>query len=152
MTHDPVVAWFRAAQPNPSEAWTFTMVNIRVELSRAKEEVALLPNIMSSIRKDGRGEDDIVLAGLFQADDAYLIPMISGSRMKAAVRSLPTDVQGRHQTANLLVDESSASEFLGRGGPLNFLRAYNLTIGEAESVSPYLPVYAEFSVFEGGHL
>lgn len=152
ITHDPVVAWFRTAEPDPSEAWTFTLVNIRVELARAKDEVALLPNIMASVRKDGRGEDDVVLAGLFQADDAYLVPVVTGSNVMAAVQNLPTDVVGRDQTSNILVDETLTSEFLGRGGPLNFLRPYNLTVSEAEAVSPYLPVYAEFSVFEGGHL
>lgn len=152
MTHDPVVAWFRAAEPDPRDAWTFSLVNVRIELSQAKQEVALLPNILSSVRKDGRGEDDVVLAGLFQADDAYLIPTVAGTDVQAAVNSLPTDVFARHQTANILVDRASTSEYLGRGGPLNFLRAYNLTLSEAEAVSPTLPVFAEFTATEGGHV
>ncbi len=152
MVHDPVVAWFRATEPDPRDAFTFSLVNVRIELTRAKQEVALLPGILASVHDDGRGEDDVLLAGLFQADDAYLLPSIAGRRIQAAVRSLPTDVLHRQQTSNILVDAASTSEFLGRGGPLNFLRAYNLTVGEAEAVSPHVPVYAEFTAVEGGHL
>ncbi|MEM9645900.1 MAG: deoxyribonuclease I [Planctomycetota bacterium] len=152
VSHDPVVAWFRAAEPDPREAWTFSLVNIRVELNRAREEVALLPSVLNSIRNDGRGEDDVVVAGLFQADDAYLLPTVAGRSMQAAVRSLPTDVYGLHQTANLLIDQAPTTEFLGRGGPINFGRIYGLTVNEAESISPSLPVYGEFSALEGGHL
>ncbi|WP_168566200.1 exonuclease/endonuclease/phosphatase family protein [Crateriforma spongiae] len=152
MSHDPLVAWFRAAEPSPSEAWTFSMVNVRIELTRARDEVALLSGILKAVAEDGRGEDDIVLAGLFQADDAYLIPSVAGGRLQAVVHSSPTDVFANHQTSNILVRPSSTSEYLGRGGPLNFLRVYNLSLSEAEAISPHLPVYGEFTAVEGGHL
>jgi hypothetical protein len=33
----------------------------------------------------------------------------------------------------------------------DFLRAHNLSIAQAQKVSPYLPVYAEFTAWEGGY-
>ena len=106
---------------------------------------------MVAIRKDGRGEDDVVLAGLFQADDAYLIPTLGGEKIQAAVSSRPTDIFGKYQTSNILVDTRMTSEYVGRGGVLDYLRLYNLNNAQAESVSSQLPVFAEFSVIEGLH-
>ncbi|MDM4014094.1 deoxyribonuclease I [Roseiconus lacunae] len=150
MTYDPLVAWFRAAEPPEQVAWTFSMVNVRVNLARAPAEVALLPGVMSSVRLDGRGEDDVVMAGLFQADDTYLVKRVMGNGVAAAVQSLPTDIFGRHQTSNLLVDRNRTNEFIGRGGPFDFLRKDNLSLSEAEAISSHLPVTGEFTVWEGG--
>lgn len=149
LTYDPLVAWFRAAEPDVSEAWTFSLVNVRVELSRAPQEVALLGQLFKSVREDGRGEDDVIVAGLFQADDAYLLPVIAGKKIQAAVTSAPTDIFGRHQTSNLLYDRGLTVEAIGRGGVYDFLRVYNLSVAQSQTVSSYLPVYAEFTPLEG---
>lgn len=149
MLYDPLVAWFRAAQPSASRAWTFTVANVRIDLGRAPSEVALLGQLFDSIRDDGRGEDDILMMGLFQADDAYLLPTIAGRSVRAAVSSTPTDIFGRHQTENIVFDFKSTAEAIGRGGVYDFLRVYNLSLSEAQTVSSYLPVYAEFSALEG---
>ncbi len=149
MTYDPLVAWFRAAEPSGQTAWTFSLVNVRINLSRAPAEVALLPGIFSSVRLDGRGEDDVVMAGLFQADDSYLIKRVMGEEIAASVRSTTTDIFHRHQTSNLLVDRHRTSEFIGRGGPVDFVRLFNLNLDQAESVSSHLPVFGEFTATEG---
>ncbi len=152
ITFDPLVAWFRTAEPPASQAWTFSLVNLRVDLARAPTEVALLPDMLAAIRSDGRGEDDVVLVGLFQADDAYLLPTIDGEEVKAAVQSRPTDIFGKYQTSNVLVETLTTSEYLGRGGVFDYLRLYNLSLPEAETVTSHLPVHAEFSATEGGRL
>ncbi|EMI53688.1 exonuclease/endonuclease/phosphatase family protein [Rhodopirellula sallentina] len=152
LTYDPLVAWFRAAEPPVSEAWTFSLVNVRIDLSRAPREVALLGQLLKSVREDGRGEDDVVLAGLFQADDAYLLPVIAGPNVRASVTSTPTDIFGRHQTSNVLYDRELTAEAIGRGGVYDFLRVYNLSVAQAQAVSSYLPVYAEFTPLEGSAL
>lgn len=152
LTFDPLVAWFRAAEPPASQAWTFSLVNVRIDLARAPSEVALLPSMVSAIRDDGRSEDDVVLAGLFQADDAYLLPTMGSDSVKSAVRSLPTDIFGQYQTSNVLIDTATTSEYLGRSGIFDFLRSYKMTLPEAETVTSHLPVYAEFTAVEGGKL
>ena len=150
MTYDPMVAWFRATEPPENSAWTFSLVNVRINLARAPVETALLAGIFSSVRLDGRGEDDVVMTGLFQADDSYLIKRVMGNNIAAAVRSRPTDIFGRHQTCNLLVDRNRTNEYLGRGGPVDFLRLYNMSLAEAEAISSHLPVFGEFTAWEGG--
>ncbi|WP_286177580.1 deoxyribonuclease I [Stieleria mannarensis] len=150
MTYDPMVAWFRAAQPSVESAWTFSVVNVRINLARAPVEVGLLPGIFASVRSDGRGEDDVVMAGLFQADDSYLIPRVMGTDVVAAVDSTTTDIFNRHQTCNILVDRNRTNEFVGRGGPVDFLRLFNLNLSQAEAVSSHLPVFGEFTATEGG--
>ena len=149
MTYDPLVAWFRAVGPSEREAWTFTIVNVRIDLARAPAEVALLGNLFEAVRKDGRGEDDVLMAGLFQADDEYLMPVVAGPSIRPAVRSTATDVFGRHQTCNLLFDAHTTAEAVGAGGAYDFLRIYNLSLDQAQTVSSYLPVFAEFSSREG---
>lgn len=152
MTYDPLVASFRAAQPSAAEAWTFSLVNVRIDLARAPLEVAILPNMLESIRGNGRGEDDIVLLGLFQADDAYLIPTMGGRPARAAVQNRSTDVFGRYQTSNIIVDSELTSEYLGRGGAFDYPRAFDLNPIEAEAVTSHLPVFADFTAHEGGAL
>ncbi|MDA7492784.1 deoxyribonuclease I [bacterium] len=149
MTFDPLVAWFRAAQGVSGQAWTFSFVNIRIDLARAPNEVALLPKIMQAIRGDGRREDDLVIAGLLQADDAYLLPALASKSVKATVRNRPTDIFGRYQTSNLLLDTNSTTEYMGRGGVFDYLGTFNLNLAEAETVTSHLPVYGEFSATEG---
>lgn len=148
LTFDPLVAWFRTAEPASSKAWTFSLVNIRIDLAQAPSEVALLAEMMESIRNDGRGEDDVIFAGLFQADDAYLIPTLGNKRIRVAVSSRPTDIFGKYQTSNILMDAKTSSEYTGRGGVMDYLRSFNLNTAQAESVSSQLPVYAEFSAME----
>lgn len=152
MTYDPLVASFRAAKPPAEQAWTFSLVNVRVDLARAQTEVALLPAIMKSVRSDGRGEDDVVVVGLFQADDAYLIPTMGGGAIRTAVASRSTDVFGRYQTSNVIIDTVPGREYLGRGGVFDYSSAFDLNPIQAEAVTSHLPVFAEFTAHEGGVL
>lgn len=149
LTYDPLVAWFRAAEPGVKDAWTFSLVNIRFDLANASSEVELLKEIIDSVRNDGRGEDDVVLAGLFQADDAYLLPSIGRSEMEVAVRGRATDVFGKYQTSNILIDGKRTTESIRRGGVFDYPRSFDLNTVEAEAVSGQLPVYAEFATIEG---
>lgn len=150
ISFDPLVAWFQAAEPISARAWTFSLVNVRVDLSKAAEEVQLLPGMIKAVRADGRREDDVLVAGLFQADDAYLLPSVASKTSVAAVRSTPTDIFNQHQTSNLLYDSDPTTEAIGRSGAFDFLRVYNLDMAEAEACSSHLPVFAEFSAIEGG--
>ncbi len=150
MTHDPLVAWFRAADADPAKAWTFSYVNVCIELAAAAQEAAELPRILEAVAHDGRGEDDCLLGGLLQADDAYLATVLAKPSLRPAIRNRTTDIFARYQTCNLFYSDSLTTEALGRGAVLDFLRRENLSISDAEKVSMYLPVYAEFSPREGG--
>lgn len=151
LSHKPLVAWFRAAQVDPQRAWTFSLVNMRVDVSRARQEVYELPRLVSVIGADGRGEDDIIFAGLMQADHSYLNGTLGDANYWFATHDKSTDIYAKYQTSNLIVDRRTTTEAVLRGGVVDFLRIHNLSISQAEKVTPHLPVYAEFSPWEGGH-
>jgi deoxyribonuclease-1-like protein len=150
MTHDPLVAWFQSIEQSPQLAWTFSFVNVRIELPLAQQEVAELPRILAAVARDGRGEDDCLMGGLFQADDVYLLSTMAQPALRASIQSTPTDIFAKHQSSNLIYNDVVTTEAMGRGGVIDFLRRENLSLSEAEQVSPYLPVYGEFSTREGG--
>lgn len=152
LTYDPMLGSFRASAPTSDEAFTFSLINMRVDLAKAADEVALLPGVVQSVLNDGRGEDDVMLVGLFQADDAYLLPSLGEGRFVASVRHRSTDVFGKFQTSNLLIQQPATSEFLGRGGVFDYRREYDLNPIQAEAVTSHLPVFAEFTAHEGGEL
>ena len=54
------------------------------------------------------------------------------------------------QYDNIVFHSQATREFIGRGGVDDFLREHNLSMEEALEVSDHLPVWAEFSVYEGG--
>jgi deoxyribonuclease-1-like protein len=151
LSHKPLVAWFRAAQVDPQRAWTFTLVNMRIDVARARHEVYELPRLFSVIGADGRGEDDIIFAGLLQADHVYLNGTLGGTNHWFATHDKSTDVYAKYQTSNLIVDRRTTTEAVLRGGVVDFLRINNLSISQAEKVTPHLPVYGEFSPWEGGY-
>ena len=66
------------------------------------------------------------------------------------VNNTPTNTRGDKQYDNILFSRVATTEFSGRGGVFDFLRQYNLTLEQALAVSDHLPVWAEFSVYEGG--
>lgn len=149
--YDPLVAWFRAAAPPSSQAWTFSLVNVRVDLARAAEEVQTLGTLIEAVAADGRGEDDVLVAGLLQADDAYLMPSL-GPGTALAVRHRTTDIYDRYQTDNIVINTNRTTEYLGRGGVFNFAREYRLGQNEAEAITSHLPVHGVFTAHEGGEL
>ena len=148
LTTDPLVTWFRSVGVDPTAAFTFSLVAVQVDLTNAAEEILQLRPVFDAVAGDGRGEDDVILIGQMQADDAYLLPSVGGRTMTAAIRSRPTDIYGTHQSANLLYDAADCVEATGAGGVIDFLRLYNLSLADAESVSSQLPIFAEFFVTE----
>ncbi len=150
LTHDPLVGWFQSIGLPPNAAWTFSFINVRIELPRARLEVAELPRILGAVARDGRGEDDCLMGGLFQSDDVYLMATLQRPAMQSVIKGMKTDIFARHQTSNLVYSNSTTTEAIGRGGVFDFLRSENLSLAEAEQVSPYLPVFADFSPREGG--
>ena len=51
---------------------------------------------------------------------------------------------------NLFFDRRATTEFTGRADVVDVVRSLNITSEEAALMSSHLPVWAEFSVFEGG--
>lgn len=149
VSYDPLVAWFRTRTVPVERAWTFSIVNFRVDSQRAAIEVPLVANLMAAVAADGRGEDDLLLAGMFQADERQLTHYLGGDACQAAVIATPTDVFQRYQLSNLLSPAKTTTEYLGHGGVIDFPRLFELKVAEAEELSPHLPVFGEFTPSEG---
>lgn len=152
---EPLVGWFRCKAPDPREAFTFSLVNIHVDpdetnLSHANNELDVLDDVMVQVRGDGRGEDDVILLGDFNANDRNLGHLSRMPNVGCVISNTPTNTRGNAQFDNIVMDTQATREFMGKGGVFDFMRQYNLTLEQALTVSDHLPVWAEFSVFEGG--
>ena len=147
---EPLVAWFRArGTSSPNEAFTFNLVNVKFDERRPDLELAHLAELFRAIRDDGRGEDDVLIVGDFHADDLALRPIRKQAGLTWVVSNRPTNTRNTSQFDNLVFNEVATIEFSGRGGVFDFMRYYNLRLDDALQISEHLPVWAEFSIFEG---
>lgn len=149
LTFDPLIAWFRVRGVDPTRAFTFSLANLELTDPALGKEQGLLPDIVQSIRNDGRREDDIILIGSFEcaADEIRLCH----DGWFGALGNAPTDPSFQKRRDNILLNTRATEEFRGNGEVFDFLRAYNLTVQQAISVSQHLPAWGEFSALEGGY-
>lgn len=146
---EPLVGWFRARNTSSGDAFTFSFVNVHIDPDLARLELPVLPNLVQAILNDGRGEDDIILAGDFSAG-AATSPLFASSGFRLVIEGVATTTRGTQLLDNFAFAEASTAEFTGRAGAVDFLRQYNLSLEQAVSVSEHLPIWAEFSIIEGG--
>ncbi|MCA9163500.1 MAG: endonuclease/exonuclease/phosphatase family protein [Planctomycetales bacterium] len=147
---EPLVGWFRVRGPAAQEAFTFTLVNIHTDPDEVRQELDVLDDVFRFVLGDGRQEDDLIMLGDFNADDRHLGQLGLVSELMPAILALPTTTRGTEQYDNILFSGLATTEFTGRAGVLDFLREYNLTMEQALEISDHLPVWAEFTVYEGG--
>jgi endonuclease/exonuclease/phosphatase family metal-dependent hydrolase len=147
---EPLVGWFRTRGPSEDEAFTFTLINVHTDPDIVATEMSVMDDVFRVVRDDGRDEDDVIILGDFNADDAHLGELGQVPGITWAISGIPTNVRRTKQYDNLIFHGQATREFVGRGGVLDFMRDYNLSVDEALEVSDHLPVWAEFSIFEGG--
>lgn len=146
LARDPLVAWFRTrANEN---AFTFTLVNVHLTSQGEKPEVSQINQIFRAVRNDGRGEDDVILAGDFGISGIQLNELAVSQGLQAVNVDVPTDTSSTSQLDNFLLDPLATSEFTGDSGVFDFLKLFNFTLEQAMFVSDHMPVWAEFEVFE----
>lgn len=148
---EPLVGWFRVRGPKPEEAFTFSLAAVHTDPDDVPRELLALRDAFFAIRDDSRQEDDVIMLGDFNADSEHLreLGQIPGLGHVIS-QDQPTNTRGTHQYDNLLFDSQATPEYTGRGGVFDFMREYNLSLEDALLVSDHLPIWAEFSVFEGG--
>jgi deoxyribonuclease-1-like protein len=78
-----------------------------------------------------------------------LQPMRKQAGLTWVVSDRPTTTRNTSQFDNLVFNEVATIEFTGRGGVFDFMRYYNLRLDDALQISEHMPVWAEFSIFEG---
>jgi endonuclease/exonuclease/phosphatase family metal-dependent hydrolase len=146
---EPLVGWFRSTSISPELAFTFTLVNVHLDAELSDEEIRVLPELVRSIHRDGRKEDDVILVGDFGASDTRL-QFLRSAGMTFALQGVPTTTHGNAMLDNIAMPIKATDEFNGRSGVFDFLRQFNLSIDQAHQVSDHLPVWAEFYANEGG--
>jgi endonuclease/exonuclease/phosphatase family metal-dependent hydrolase len=149
---EPFVGWFRVRGPPASQGFTFSLVNIHTDPDEVAEEIGVLDDVMRAVRDDGRNEDDVILLGDFNADDRHFGELGRMPQIAWAISGVPTNTRNTKQYDNLVFFANATQEFTGRTGVFDFMREYNLTIDQALEVSDHLPVWAEFSIYEGGEI
>ena len=147
---EPLVGTFRVRGPAPTEAFTFTLINIHTDPDEVRRELDVLDDVYRAVRDDGRGEDDIVLLGDLNADESQFGQLGQLAGIVWAISGVPTNTRGTKLYDNLLYSQPATREFTGRSGVLNLMREFNLTMDQAIDVSDHMPVWAEFSAYEGG--
>src|SRR5204863_2746337 len=117
------------------------------------QELDVLDDVFFKVRDDPRrGEDDVILVGDFNAKALSMRQLGNVKGLAKVVNGeTPTNTLHNAQYDNILFHETATTEHTARGGVFDFLRQYNLTLEQAKRVSDHMPVWAEFSVFEGGH-
>ena len=146
---EPLVGWFRAKSVDPAQAFTFSLVNVHLDSRQPQREVSYLAQLFRAIRGDGRGEDDVIIGGDFNADPEQLRQLRDQSGLTCLISGTPTNVRSTQQFDNLLINPLATTEFVARCGVYDFLKIFNLTIEQASSISDHLTVWADFSVTEG---
>ena len=146
---EPFVGWFRAAAVDSDQAFTFSLVNVHLDSRKPQAEVAYLAQLFRAVRSDGRGEDDVIIAGDFNAGPDQMQQLRNQAGLTCLITNSPTNVRFTQQYDNLLVDPLASMEFTGRSGVHDFLKIFNLTIDQATAISDHLPVWADFSPLEG---
>jgi deoxyribonuclease-1-like protein len=150
---EPLVGWFRARGPSPEQAFTFSLATIHTDPDETDHELDVLDDVFFKVRDDvRRGEDDVIMVGDFNAKATSMrqLGQIKGL-VKVVNGETPTNTLHNAQYDNILFHETATTEFTGRGGVFDFTKQYNLPLEQAQRVSDHLPVWAEFSVFEGGN-
>ena len=148
--HDPMVAWFRCLGAPPQEAFTFTLACLEIDDQRPDIELQRLGTLMRAIRTDGRGEDDVILVGDFEADDRGLDAIRHQSGLAWVVANQFTNVQQDRQFDNIVFSEGPTNEYTGRGGVIDIMQAYRLRLEDVSALAERLPIWAEFSIYENG--
>jgi len=155
MTFDPLVASFQVRGPRDDEAFTFALVDVRVPPERRDEELTALAEVCRAVRSapiQGRLEDDIILLGNFNADDHHLGALGDIPNTATALSAIPTNTRGTKMCDNMVFNRLATTEFTGRAGVVDLMHEFNLTMSQALEVSDHLPIWAEFSIYEGGQV
>ncbi|REK19239.1 MAG: endonuclease/exonuclease/phosphatase [Planctomycetota bacterium] len=147
---EPLVGWFRVRGPPATEAFTFSLVNIHTDPDETDQELDALADVFRAVQRDGRGEDDVIILGDLNVDEANLGRLGEISNIRWAVSGVATNTRGTKQYDNIVFSGVATSEYTGRWGVFDMIRQFNLTVDEALKVSDHQPVWAEFSLQEGG--
>ncbi|MCE9552528.1 MAG: endonuclease/exonuclease/phosphatase family protein [Planctomycetes bacterium] len=149
---EPLVGMFRCRGPATDRAFTFRLVNIHTDPDEVKQEVNALDDVVRAVLADGRQEDDVILLGDLNASEHELGELGQMSGITWAIADTPTNTKGTKSYDNILFLSRETNEYTGRSGVVDMVRRFNRETDWIYSeVSDHLPIWAEFSIHEGGN-
>ena len=164
---EPLVTMFATRTASP---FTFILINTHTDPDETDQELDALAQVVDVVRREGPGEDDVILLGDLNTNvpikqspqggpfgfsgrgrqlapkDLRALGRISG--IYPVIRDEPTNTRRSRLHDNILINRLSTTEFTGRAGVFDIERQYGLTREQALMVSDHLPVWAEFSATE----
>lgn len=150
LTNKPLVGQFRARGPGADEAFTFRLLAVAVDPAQAETELPLVAAAYRTLRDRKQEEDDLILLGTFNADRPQMAQLEQSLGLFSAIDNMPTTTRGTGIADNIVFQRRATAEFTGRSGVVDLLREFNLSMQEAMEISEHLPVWTEFSIYEGG--
>lgn len=149
---EPYVAWFRVRGPHADQAFTFTLVNIHTDPDETTQELNALDDVYHVVRADGRNEDDVIILGDLNVNDRNMGQLGEVAGITWAISGMPTNTRGTAHYDNIVFHAQATREYTGRSGVFDLMRAegFNLTMEDALEISDHMPIWAEFSIYEGG--
>ena len=148
LTHPPFIGWFRTVTSNPVNSFTFNLVNVCFD-EKKTGELERIQDIFRAVRNDGRGEDDIIVAGDFHTSHKGLDALRQEIGLLPAIQGQTTAIRANTERDNILIDMRATTEFSGRSGVFDFMNVFNLKTRDAVAISEQMPCWAEFSRVEG---
>ncbi len=146
----PLAAAFRTKEPPPDKAFTFVLINVKLDPGKAEQERELLPDIFRSFQDNPRNEDDILMLGNFELPLHEIGPLALLPEIVSVQRDMPTTIDHRWSPDNIFFPQRATAEYVERFGILDFATLFALTPEEAAAISKHMPLWADFSIFEGG--
>jgi endonuclease/exonuclease/phosphatase family metal-dependent hydrolase len=153
---EPLVGMFRCKQAPPDRAFTFRLINIHTDPDEVKQEVNALDDVVRAVRNevgpDGRQEDDVILLGDLNASEHELGELGQMSGITWAIADKPTNTLETKSYDNILFFARETNEYTGRSEVVDMVRRFNKERDWIkDTVSDHLPIWAEFSIYEGGN-
>ena len=144
----PMVASFRIRGP-PDKAFTFTLIDIHTEPDEAESEIDALARVYPGgdrrARRRRRHPD-----GRPQWRRKEVRSPKATAEHHLGHLGRPTNTRHTKTYDNLIFNRAATVEFTGRAGVFDILRRTQSHRQQALEVSDHFPVWAEFSVYEGG--
>jgi len=145
---EPLVAQFRTRDAPPAEAFTFWLVDIHTDPDEVKSEVDALADAFQVVHQ--QGDDDVILLGDLNASENQLGALGRLPGIRCAIFGVPTNTRGTKTYDNIVFDARATVEFTGQSGVWDLKSTFGLTEDQALEVSDHFPVWAVFSIYEGG--
>ncbi len=150
MHREPLVSLFRVRTNNPSTAFTFKLINVHIDPDDVQEEMNTLRDVYRVVLEDEDQEDDVILLGDFNTNEKQLFGLGTIPGLSPAIENKTTNTSRTQCYDNFFFHNLHTREFNGKSGVVDLVRIFNLTTEQALAVSDHFPIWAEFSIFEGG--